>query len=259
MTTERKRHILLGLFVVALVLANLIGAKITEFPTPNWLAAPLNVIFFPIIWFFNLILAWTGNDVLSYHFFNQVRVSVGILTVPVMFLITDIVEEVWGRKVTKEFINVGILGMLFLILITFISVKLPAAERFAEMDAAYRSIFTTSIRMAIASILAFYIAQMHDIWAFHFWKDKTKGKFLWLRNNLSTIASQLLDSSIFMFVAFYHPTNFPATLVVKLIIPYYIFKILFALLDTPFCYLGVWWVREDNAKTKNAKIQMNLK
>ncbi len=245
MDTDRKQQLLLGLFVMSLILANMLGAKITDFDIPTWLAAPFNIIFFPIVWIFNQILEWTGNNPLSYRFFNTVHVSVGILTVPLMFLITDIVEEVWGRATTKHFIRVGVLAMLLMILITYISVHLPPAARFAETNEAYKSIFTTSMRMAIASILAFYIAQMHDIWAFNFWKTKTKGKFLWLRNNLSTIVSQLLDSTIFMFVAFYDPIKFPAQLVIKLILPYYIFKILFAIIDTPFAYFGVWWAGKE--------------
>jgi len=115
------------------------------------------------------------------------------------------------------------------------------------MDTAYTVFFSTSMRIALASVLAFYLAQMHDIWAFNFWKKKTGGKFLWLRNNLSTMVSQIVDSTVFMFVAFYNPETFPAPLVVKLIIPYYIFKVLFALLDTPFAYLGVWWARRDGS------------
>ncbi len=250
MSTERKRQFLLGLFVMSLILANMLGAKVTSFDIPTWLAMPFNVIFFPVIWLFNQILQVTGNDLLAYKFFNTINVSVGILTVPLMFLITDVVEEVWGRKVTKDFVRVGVISMLVMILITWISVKLPvgrfagaAPDQLEPLTNAYNAFFSTSIRMAIASVIAFYLAQTHDIWAFNFWKKKTGGRFLWLRNNLSTIVSQIVDSTVFMFVAFYHPTNFPAGLVIKLVIPYYIFKVLFALIDTPFAYLGVWWAR----------------
>ena len=59
-----------------------------------------------------------------------------------------------------------------------------------------------------------------------------------------------MDSTIFMFVAFYHPTNFPAALVIKLVVPYYIFKILFAIIDTPFAYVGVWWARRGGNQEK---------
>jgi len=152
------------------------------------------------------------------------------------------VHECFGKKESKAFINIGVVSMLLMILITYISVIAPPAERFVAQNPGYVEIFNVSVRMAIASIIAFYISQMNDIFVFHFWKKVTKGRFYWLRKNLSTFIGELLDSTIFMFVALYDPAKFPAQTVVKLIIPYWIFKMLFALLDTPFSYLGVWWV-----------------
>ena len=73
MSTERKRQFLLGIFVMSLILANMLGAKVTMFDVPGWLAAPFNVIFFPIIWVFNQLLTVTGNDPLAYKFFNTIR------------------------------------------------------------------------------------------------------------------------------------------------------------------------------------------
>ena len=108
--------------------------------------------------------------------------------------------------------------------------------------------------MAIASILAFYLAQLSDVLIFHFWRKQTSGKLYWLRKNVSTFISEFVDSTIFMFVAFYDPEYFPAALVIKLILPYYIFKALFALLDTPFAYLGIWWARRgEDGKTISLK------
>jgi len=259
MTTERKKMLLMGIFVMALVLANTLGAKVTQFAIPSFVAVPLNVIFSPIVWMFNQILVGIGDPVLlgtesgaffNNGFFNIVSVSVGILTVPLMFLVIDIYHEVWGKKATKQLINVGVISMLIMILITWISVKVPVG-RFAGVPAdqldmytsAYNGFFSVSIRMAIASILAFYLAQLSDILIFHFWREQTKGKLYWLRKNVSTFISEFVDSTIFMFVAFYDPVNFPAPLVIKLVLPYYIFKALFSLLDTPFAYLGVWWAR----------------
>jgi len=94
-------------------------------------------------------------------------------------------------------------------------------------------------------LVAFTLSQTHDIWAFNFWKQKTKGRFLWLRNNLSTIVSQFIDSTIFMFIAFYAITpKFTVGFIFSLIIPYWLFKIAFAILDTPLVYAGVKWLRE---------------
>ncbi|MDD3822859.1 MAG: queuosine precursor transporter, partial [Sphaerochaetaceae bacterium] len=73
----------------------------------------------------------------------------------------------------------------------------------------------------------------------------TKDKHLWIRNNVSTIISQFIDTTIFMFIAFYHINErYTVPFLFSLIIPYWAFKVVFALLDTPLCYLGVWWVRK---------------
>ncbi len=241
---HKKTSLLLGLFVAALIMSNVLGAKITEFSAPKFIAAPLNVLFLPVIYALKQFLVMIGSTrVIPLAFFDTISVSVGILTVPLMFLITDIVEEVHGKDKVKEFIFVGVSSMLVLILITAISVHLPASARSIN-DETYRSIFNVTIRMTIASILAFVIAQTHDMWSFDFWKRKTEGRFLWLRNNASTIVSQLIDSTIFMFVAFYKSAPmWDAIFVISLIVPYWIFKILFALLDTPFAYLGVKWMK----------------
>jgi len=83
---------------------------------------------------------------------------------------------------------------------------------------------------------AYLISQHHDVWAFHFWRDKTKGKYLWMRNNASTMVSQLLDTSIFIVLAFYG--NAP---ILTMIGSQYLIKVLIALCDTPFCYIFVKW------------------
>jgi uncharacterized integral membrane protein (TIGR00697 family) len=241
---DKKTSLLLGLFVAALIMSNVLGAKITEFNIPIYLAAPLNVIFLPIIFALKKFLIVLGSSrIIPLAFFDTIHVSVGILTVPLMFLITDIIEEVHGKKKVKEFIFVGVTSMLLLIVLASVAVNLPAAARSIDNDS-YSAIFKVTIRMAIASVIAFVISQLHDMWSFDFWRRKTKGRFLWLRNNLSTTVSQLIDSTIFMFIAFYKSAPmWDAVFVISLIVPYWIFKILFALLDTPFAYLGVKWMR----------------
>jgi len=203
---ERKTNILLALFITSLILANTLGSKITT------------------------ILG--------------VRVSVGIFFVPLLFLITDIISEVHGFKKAREFFWISVMSMLFTLIMMYVCIKLPANQTWNNQEA-YQNIFSSSIRMTIASIIAFLISQYHDILSFEFLKNKTKGKFLWLRNNLSTIVSQFLDTSIFMFVAFYQMTpKFTTSFIFSLIIPYWLFKIAFALLDTPLCYLGVKWLKK---------------
>jgi hypothetical protein len=219
-TFEMKTNILYGLFVGSLIAANLMGLKVA-----------------------------------SFGFFEA---SVGILLFPILFLVTDIIEEVHGKEKTKELVFVGFVVLVVVLIITAIAVLLPFAERSLVKDE-YTTIFGTTIRIFIASITAFFVSQMHDVWAFNFWKKKTKGKYLWLRNNFSTIVSTFIDTTLFMFIAFYGVTltsyfdpaasEFTVEYVFTLIIPYWLVKVLFALFDTPFCYLGVQWLK-GSAKNK---------
>jgi len=203
--TNQKTLILLGIFVAALITANLLGTKITT------------------------ILG--------------VSVSVGIFAYPITFLCTDIVADVRGKKYTKQFVKIGLIVLIMTLLLTLLSVAMPPATRYDDNEA-YRTVFGNSLRMLIASILAFVLAQYHDIWAFHFWKKKTGGKMLWFRNNISTVVSQLIDTSIFMFVAFWQMTpKFTTPFIISMIIPYWLFKVAFAFLDTPLVYLGVKWLK----------------
>ncbi len=206
---ETKLFVLFGLFLSGLIAANLLGVKITSL------------------------------------FSEKLRVSVGIFAYPITFLVTDIVAEVFGKEKSKKFVLAGIFALVLLFLLTALSVWLPAHQSYLENNDAYETIFNASLRMTIASLVAFILSQINDIWAFHLLKRKTKGRYLWLRNNLSTIISQLIDTSVFMFIAFYQITpDFNVPFIISLIIPYWIFKIIFAILDTPLVYLGVWWLKK---------------
>ena len=205
-TIELKTNILYGVFVGSLIAANLIGLKVANF--------------------------------------GIFEASVGILLFPILFLVTDVIEEVYGKQKTRELVLVGFIVLLIVLIVTVIAVLLPAADRSMVSQEEYTKIFGTTIRIFIASITAFLISQLHDVWAFNFWKQKTKGKYLWLRNNLSTIVSTFIDTTLFMFIAFYAITSqFTVEYIFTLIIPYWLVKVLFALFDTPFCYLGVRWLK----------------
>ncbi|HDD46421.1 MAG TPA: VUT family protein, partial [Candidatus Aenigmarchaeota archaeon] len=152
---SNKTNFLLGMFVSSLIGANLLGNKITE-------------IF-------------------------GIRTSVGVFLFPILFLITDIVEEVHGKEKAKSFVYVALLCQIFIFLMVYLAIIAPPNPAWGNQEA-YESVFYASMRIIIASIVAFFISQIHDVWAFQFWKNKTKGKYLWLRNNLSTIASQFIDT-----------------------------------------------------------------
>lgn len=210
--TEQKFAILSAVFVSALIAANLLGTKITTL--------------------------------------LGVSVSVGIFAYPITFLITDAIEEVFGKHKAKQLMYGALVAQMLVLAIVAIAIVLPPAARYTHNDA-YTTVFSNSIRIIIASLTAFFLSQTHDIWAFNFWREKTHGKFLWLRNNLSTIASQFIDTVIFMCIAFYQVTPmFDVPFLFSLIIPYWLFKVAFAVIDTPVVYGIVYWLRQkDNEKS----------
>lgn len=213
-----KTQLLLTVFVSSLLIGNLLGSK--------------------IISFFGIIT------------------SVGVFSYPFTFLITDVVEEVQGKEVSKVFVHSGFLALCLAVVFVFVSTHFPPAS-FYQGNEAYKSVFSSSLRIIIASVIAFLVAQYHDLWAFNFWKQKTGGKHLWLRNNLSTIVSQFIDSLIFMFIAFYHLTpEFTSYRIFLMVLPYWVLKIGFALLDTPFVYLGVRWLASGEGGEREPPVEV---
>jgi uncharacterized integral membrane protein (TIGR00697 family) len=167
--------------------------------------------------------------------------SVGIFLFPLSFLVTDIMAEIWGGRAIRSLIGATIVVLLLVLAVTALATILPPADRFAATDEAYTTVFRGSLRITAASIFAFAISQTHDVWAFELWKRVTRGRFLWLRNNLSTIVSQLIDTIVFMMIAFWGiGDRFTLSYVLfSMAPPYWALKVVMALLDTPFVYLGV--------------------
>ncbi len=204
-SSETKKLILFALYITSMVLVNTLGSKITS-------------IF-------------------------GIRVSVGIFFMPLLFLITDIVGEIFGRETSTTFVNISTGMLVFMFIMMWLCIQVIPNPTWGLQEA-YAMIFGSSMRMTIASLISFIVAQHVDVIVFAFFKRVTHEKHLWIRNNVSTIISQFIDTTIFMFIAFYHlNAKYTAGFIFSLIIPYWIFKIAFALMDTPFCYLGVWWFR----------------
>ncbi len=124
----------------------------------------------------------------------------------------------------------------------------PAADDFAQPHLS--ALFGFMPRIALASMAAYLISQMHDVWAFHAIKERTGGRMLWLRNNASTMISQLLDSSIFCIIAFWG--LFPMNVFMEILLSTYIIKVAVAALDTPFMYLARHLFRKDGVVAEQA-------
>ena len=149
------------------------------------------------------------------------------------FLVTDILSEIYGKKDSKKAIMIGFFAAIVSMCIMWLCIQfVPDASDFA--NGALTTIFTIMPRIVGASLVAYLISNYHDVWAFDFWKKKTNGKWLWFRNNASTIVSQLIDSIIFCVIAFWG--LFPTSVFIEILITTYIFKVITAVADTPFIY-----------------------
>ncbi|GAB4169305.1 MAG: queuosine precursor transporter [Calditrichia bacterium] len=152
-----------------------------------------------------------------------------------IFLATDLLSEVYGKKEARQGVLLGFFALLFMTISFQLTIAFhPHASDFAHSH--FKILFGILPRIALASLAAYLVSQLHDIWAFHFWKSKTKGKYLWLRNNLSTLVSQMIDSLVFVSIAFLG--IYPLGVVVQIFISTYLFKLMVAVLDTPVIYLG---------------------
>ncbi|MFQ6022121.1 MAG: queuosine precursor transporter [Acidiferrobacterales bacterium] len=162
--------------------------------------------------------------------------AAGALAYCITFPITDVVTEVWGKTTARKVVWAGLMGNIVMIVLIPLAVISPPAPFYEHQDA-YARILGFVPRTVLASIVAYLIAQLHDVWAFHFWSRITGGRHLWLRNNLSTMTSQFIDSAIFVLVAF--AGVFSWEVLVPIFIGQYVVKLVIAALDTPVVYVLV--------------------
>tara|TARA_B100000780_G_C21089127_1_gene438887 strand:- start:50 stop:724 length:675 start_codon:yes stop_codon:yes gene_type:complete len=170
--------------------------------------------------------------------FKSFQISAGVLPYPITFLITDILSEIFGKKRTQRVVMAGFFSSVFVLLILWLGNQFPAIDASPVSDDTYSNVFSNSWRVILSSMLAYLVAQFVDVRIYHFWKKLTNGKHLWLRNNGSTIISQLMDTSLVVFVLFVGTMSMEK--MGQLIIDGWMFKAFFALCDTPLMYLSVY-------------------
>ena len=170
------------------------------------------------------------------------ELSVGILPYPITFLITDIISEIYGKKKANQVVIAGIFASFFSMGIILLANYTPAIENSPVNNELFTKVFGLSPIAVLASMLAYLFAQFIDIRIFHFWKRKTNGKHLWLRNNFSTFSSQFIDTLtvVTLLCSF---DVLPWSLFKTLLISGFLFKIIIALLDTPILYFIVYLFR----------------
>lgn len=171
------------------------------------------------------------------------EISVGILPYPITFLITDILSEIYGKRKANQVVIAGIFASFFSMIIILISDFTPAIPESPINNQIFHQVFGLSPLAVFASMMAYLFAQFVDIKIFHFWKNFTKGKHLWLRNNFSTFASQFIDTFtvVFLLCTFH---ILPWQIFTSLLISGFLFKVIIAVLDTPFLYAAVFLFRK---------------
>jgi uncharacterized integral membrane protein (TIGR00697 family) len=176
----------------------------------------------------------------------HLNASVAVLLLPFVFSINDIVAEVYGKERAKSLLRSGLVAVFFVFVFSAIATLLPPSTRFVPKEAAYDAIFSSSLRFAAASLVAFAVANITDVLIFTKIRQRLGKKALWLRNNASNFVAQLLDTIIFISVAFYafdHSISSNASFLISLIIPYWLLKCGMSIIETPLVYAGVRWLK----------------
>lgn len=159
-------------------------------------------------------------------------VPAAVVAYGITFLCTDVINEIWGKDETQRTVILGLkIQVASLVLILF-ALALPSAPFAKDFGESFNIVLGQNARVVFASLTAYLISQYHDVILFHFWRKKTEGKHKWLRNNASTLVSQMVDTAIFITIAFWGMV--PNLL--WMIFSQYIIKAIIALLDTPFFY-----------------------
>lgn len=219
---------LAGIFLTSLVLGNVIGT--TKFVTifsvelSGWMQAIV-------------------PDLIREDGIYTMSVPVGVIAYPFTFLATDLISELYGRKKAQLVVWVGFWMNVFMLFLMTVNHYLPNTAGVSGGLQLFDGVYEFMIGNTIASMIAYLVAQTVDVRLFHFWKDYTNGKHLWLRNNASTTVSQLVDSTAILSILFVagnlgQEVDTIGKLII-LILNSYLFKFGFALIDTPLCYVGV--------------------
>ncbi|MBM65772.1 MAG: hypothetical protein CMH55_06030 [Myxococcales bacterium] len=240
--------LILAVFCTVLVLTNIIGVKLFHM-LPHSLGK----------------VCW-GNPASPEG--TYCTLTSGIITYPLTFLLTDTVSELYGRKRADFMVAIGFVVSLVMVLFVAAAVALPGSSIWTSstlgfstvacqavdaetgaclvpgMQQGYESVFTLPGTLVLGSMTAYLFAQFLDNRLFHYWRNKTQGRHLWLRNNASTIVSQLVDTLIVNIIFLWWGLGLPIEICFQILIANYVFKVLIAALDTPLVYLLTSFLRK---------------
>ena len=210
---------LAGLFITNAVTAELISNKLIEIP---------------------LVFDAFGTEI------GPFVTIVGILPWPVVFLLTDLLNEFYGYKAVRKLSWITAILIAYCFLIVGLSMEIPAVNipgSNLSDDIAYNKVFGQAQMVTVGSICAFLVSQLLDASLFSWIKSKTGDRFIWLRSTGSTLVSQLIDSYIVLYIGFVLPGSLSFVDFMSIAPTNYVLKIMIAILLTPLIYLGHYLIR----------------
>lgn len=179
-------------------------------------------------------------------FLFDTRLSVAVFSFPVVFIMTDVIGELYGKRIAKLFVLAGFISTASFIAYSLLSLAMPWSSAAAWVHDGYNQVFGVSIRIALASLVAFAIAEYQDVLSFFYFKRffEGSGNMFWLRPLLSNLWSQFLDTAVFMVIAF--AGIYSWSTIVSISIPWWLYKVGMGFAYTPLSYLALRLLKRDN-------------
>ncbi len=172
------------------------------------------------------------------QFFGLFTQSIGIILWPVVFILTDLINEHYGKQGVRKltYITVGLIAYTFILLL--IGGRIPAINGSPVNDQNFNTVFGQSQWIIVGSIVAFFVSQLVDVYVFWLFRKKTGNRMIWLRSTGSTVVSQLIDTFVVQFIAFVIPGVWTSDQFIHNALWGYSFKLLVAVCLIPLIYLG---------------------
>ena len=190
-------------------------------------------------------------------FYEPSPIALGTILFASTFLCTDILSEYYGKEKARKNVLIGFCSFFLMTILMLVTIGIqPAEDEWVSMvQESLAILFTPMTSIFVASMIAYLISQYFDIWFFSYLKTVSSNKLLWLRNNVSTAVSSLIDNTIFSIFAWIilNPNPFPLSdVVMTFILGVYLLRVFIAILDTPFIYLARYFI----PKEKNSSPEM---
>ncbi len=224
--STRLFYILGAFFIANAILAEFIGVKVFSLEKT---------------------LGWQKLNLSLFNFSNlSFDLSAGVLLWPVVFIMTDIINEYYGKRGVRFLSYSAAILIAYAFLMVFFAVNLSPSDFWItretssgaiNMDTAFNTIYGQGLWIIIGSLAAFLIGQLVDVSVFHYFKKITGSSKIWLRATGSTLVSQLIDSFVVLFIAFYIGAGWELGLVIAIGTVNYIYKFIIAIAVTPILYL----------------------